>query len=140
MLFTLAAPLAGCATAALQSSHLGPPERIERMIKEHYADHAFEQRGRCTRPFIDAITKVDVIEDEGERWIAEIRYSYRDRLRDEDAGSSRKICRGFASRSFTIVPSQSGPTVAEMSGTECKGSIFSISRALGLEKRQRTCP
>ncbi|MGI9504139.1 MAG: hypothetical protein ACR2RE_13915, partial [Geminicoccaceae bacterium] len=114
-LLALAVPLAGCATAALQSSHLGPPERIEHAIKQHYADHAFEQRGRCTRPFIDAITKVDVIEDGGDKWVAEIRYRYRDRLRDEDTGSSRRICQGFASRTFTLVSGQSDRAVAEMS-------------------------
>jgi len=132
--------LAGCVTK-LESSHLGPSRAIKSSIEQFYRRHASEQLGRCSRPFIDAITKVDVIEDTPERWVADIRYKYQDRLRDEDTNSNRKICRGFASRIFTLEARGDDFVVAEMSGQACHGGVFfSLNRGLGLEKRKRTCP
>jgi len=124
----------------LESRYQGPPQLIKGSIEQFYRRHASEDGGRCTRPFIDAITKVDVIEDGPEQWVAEVRYHYRDRLRDEDPGSDRKTCRGFASRTFTLVPKGDDLVVANMSGRECRGTLFSLSGALGLEKHERTCP
>jgi hypothetical protein len=109
-------------------------------IKRFYARHASEEGGRCNRPYIDAITKVDVLEDTPEQWMAKIRYRYLDRLRDEDPDSDRKVCFGFASRIFTLVPVDSSVVVTDMSGTDCAGRLFSLNRALGLERRTRTCP
>ena len=137
--FSILAMLVGCA-AALESRYHGPSRLIKSSIEQFYRRHASEDGGRCTRPFIDAITKVNVIEDAPERWTAEIRYSYRDRLRDEDPGSDRKICRGFASRTFTLLPKEDDLVVADMSGRACRGELFSLSGALGLEKAERTCP
>jgi len=138
--------LTGC-VVALESRHQGPSSLIKGKVERFYRQHAVEQRGRCTRPFIDAITKVDVIdEDTPDRWVANIRYRYMDRLRDEDPGSDRKICRGFASRTFTLASqgtSTSGddePVVIDMSGTACRAGRFSLNNALGLEKGHRTCP
>ena len=129
----------GCAPV-LESRHQRPPQLIKGSIEQFYRRHASEEGGRCTRPIIDAITKVSVIEDTPERWVAEIRYSYRDRLRDEDPGSERKICRGFASRTFTLLPEGNELVVADMSGRACRGVLFSLSGVLGLEKGERTCP
>lgn len=137
--FSILAILSGCA-AELESRHQGPPQLIKNSIQQFYRRHASEDGGRCTRPFIDAITKVSVIEDTPERWVAEIRYRYKDRLRDEDPGSERKICRGFASRTFTLVPRGDDLFVADMSGRACRGVLFSLSGVLGLEKGERTCP
>lgn len=137
--FAILAMLSGCA-AALESRHLGPPQRIEASIEQFYRRHASEEGGRCTRPFIDAITKVDVIEDSPKRWVADVRYRYQDRLRDEDPGSDRKICRGFASRVFTLEPKGGDLVVTDMSGRACRGVLFSLSGILGLEKGERTCP
>jgi hypothetical protein len=131
--------LFGCAPV-LESHFHGPPQLIKGRIEQFYRRHASEEGGRCTRPVIDAITKVNVIEDVPERWVAEIRYSYRDRLRDEDPGSERKICRGFASRTFTLLPKGDDLVVADMSGRACRGLLFSLSGILGLEKGERTCP
>ena len=131
--------LTGC-IMTLDSTHQGPSSFLQSKVERFYRQHAAEQGGRCSRPFMDAITKVDVIEDTPERWVAEIRYRYKDRLRDEDAGSDRKICRGFASRTFTLASTDGESEVIEMSGTACRRGIFTLGGALGLEKRERTCP
>lgn len=137
---SIAAVLAGCTIPNLESTHFGPAQLLKSKIEQHYAQHAREEGGLCSRPHVSTITKVSVLEDTPERWVAEIRYSYRDRLRDEDPGSDRKICRGFASRTFTLAPVNGVPVVTEMSGTPCPGSLLSLNKALGLERRERTCP
>ncbi len=131
--------LAGCA-ATLESRHHGPPKLLKSNIQQFYARHAREEGGHRSCPFIDAITQVNVIEDTPERWVADVRYKYRDRLRDEDPGSERRICRGFAPRTFTLVPEGDRLVVADMSGRSCRGSHFSLNRAFGLKKGVRTCP
>ncbi len=131
--------LVSCAPS-LESTHFGPSKLVRKKIERYYAQHASEERGRCTRPYMDAVTRVGVIEDAPERLVVDIRYRYLDRLRDEDPGSDRKVCFGFASRTFTITPVGGNLAVTDMSGTECAGTAFSLNRALGLERRTRTCP
>lgn len=131
--------LSACAPQ-FESRYQGPPQLIKRSIEQYYRRHASEDGGRCTRPFIDAITKVSVIEDVPERWVAEVRYRYQDRLRDEDPGTDRKICRGFSSRTFILMPKDGDLVVADMSGQTCRGTLFSLGGVLGLEKGERTCP
>ncbi len=135
----MVALLAGCAPS-LESAHFGPSKLLRTKIERYYALHASEERGRCNRPYIDAMTKVDVIEDVPERLVVDVRYRYLDRLRDEDPSSDRKVCFGFASRTFTMMPNGGNIVVADMSGTDCVGTAFSLNRALGLERRTRTCP
>jgi hypothetical protein len=139
-LVSMVAFLVGCTVPNLESAHFDEPALLRSEIAQFYTQHAREEGGRCTRPYIDAITKVDVLEDMPERWVAEIRYRYLDRLRDEDPGSDRKICFGFASRTFILVPVDGILVVTEMSGTDCPVSLFSLNKALGLELRARTCP
>lgn len=121
--FSVIAMLFGCAPV-LESRYQGPAQLIKDNIEQFYRHHASEDGGRYTRPFIDAITMVNVIEDTPERRMAEIRYRYRDRLRDEDPGSQRKICQGFASRTYTLRPKGNELVVADMSGRACRGSPF----------------
>lgn len=136
----MAACLLGCAVPNLESAHFGEPNVLQSKITRFYAQHAREEGGRCTRPYIDAIAKVDVLEDTPEKWIAEIRYRYLDRLRDEDPGGDRKVCFGFASRTFVLAPVEGNLVVTSMSGTDCPISSLSLNRALGLERHTRTCP
>lgn len=136
---SMATLLAGCTHPGLQNAELGPPDLVKNKIERHYAKYASEERGFCSRPYIDTITKVDIRENTSERWVAEIRYHYLDRLRDEDTGSNRKICRGFASRTFTLASVNGDLAVVDMSGTGCAGSFFSLNRVLGLEKNERFC-
>lgn len=132
--------LAGCTTPNLESAFFGEKAQLRSKIMAFYARNAREERGRCNRPYIDNTTKVDVLEDTAERWVAEVRYRYLDRIRDEEPGSDRKACFGFASRTFTLAPVDGVVVVTEMSGTDCAGSLFSLNRALGLGRRTRTCP
>lgn len=137
---SIAAFLVGCTLPNLESAHFGEPALLRSKITRFYTQHAREEGGRCTRPYIDAITKVDVLEDTPEQWVAEIRYRYLDRLRDEEPGSDRKACFGFASRTFTLAPVGGNVVVTGMSGTDCAVSLLSLNKALGLEQRRRTCP
>ena len=132
--------LAGCTMPTLKSTFFGEPTLFESKIMRFYARYAREEGGSCNRPYIDAITKVDVLEDTAERWVAKVRYRYLDRVRDEDPGTDRKVCFGFASRTFSLAPIDGNVAVTEMSGTNCAGSLFSLNQALGLERRTRTCP
>lgn len=114
------AALAGCVSPSVESAQVGSGGAIETAIKRYYSSNASEDRGHCPRPYIDGITGVEVIEDTPERLVAEVRYFFRDRIRDqpgdEDDGSVR--CIGFSKRTFTVDRTEQGPKVVDMSGPQ----------------------
>ncbi|MEZ5936240.1 MAG: hypothetical protein R3F54_30930 [Alphaproteobacteria bacterium] len=99
-------------------------KRAEAAISSYYEDHASEDYGRCNRPYFDAITKVDVVEDTASRLVLDVRYKYWDRLRDDEDSSvrapgvdgSRKVCWGFESRQFTLEKTNGDLKVVDMTG------------------------
>lgn len=110
--------VAGCASASIESAQFGEGPAVETAIKRYYAGHASEQHGLCPRPYIDGITGVEIVEDSPERLVAEVRYFWRDRVRDPvgDDNEGSVPCTGFGKRTFTVTGSEDGPRVIEMSG------------------------
>ena len=95
-------------------------------VSSYYEAHASEDYARCNRPYFDAITRVDVVEDAPDRLVLDIRYKYQDRLCDDEDGdvllpgdieTSRKVCWGFESRQFTLEKADGGMQVVEMTVT-----------------------
>ena len=93
------------------------PSPLEAAIMRHYEAHASEQNGRCLNPFMDALIRVDVVEDTGTRLVVDARYAYRDRFMDSrDRGLGRE-CAGRGERRFTLVRNEDDSfDVVEMSG------------------------
>lgn len=118
--------LGACAgiTSPVPDTAFAPGKTAESVIAAYYEDHASEDYGRCNRPYFDAITKADVVEDTAGRLVLDVRYRYADRLRDDEdssvrvpgVGSSRKVCWGFESRQFTLEKTNSDLKVVEMTG------------------------
>lgn len=105
---------AGCATPA-QRAGLDPA--IETAIRGYYEAHATEyESGPCLAPYIDAITRAQVIADDGERLTVEVRYLFRDWRRNDGGERSRQRCFGYGDRQFSLARNASGVEVIEMSG------------------------
>lgn len=114
----VAALVAGCATSKLPSTSFAEPAALERAMKRYYEAHAEEQHGYCLNPYIDGLTQVQVIEDQPERLVVDVRYLYRDRFKDDSSqGGLGRECTGYAGRTFTLGKSQAGGVeVLEMTG------------------------
>ena len=115
---------AGLPTTSVPDTDFAAGNTVQAAIAAYYEDHATEyDAGPCYRPYFDAITKVDVVEQDADHLVLDMRYAYRDRLRDdEDTGSrilpgSRRVCWGFESRQFTLAKEDGGVEVVEMSGS-----------------------
>jgi hypothetical protein len=106
----LAALVAGCAASRLPSTDFAEPAALERAMKRYYEAHASEDHGQCLKPYIDGLTQVAVVDDQPERLVVDVRYFYRDRLKDDRGqdGFGRE-CTGYAGRRFDF---GKGPTGA----------------------------
>lgn len=112
---------------------------IKSRIKQYYQDHAGERDGLCRRPYMDVITRIDLVEDTATGLVVDLRYSFRDRIRDDDDGHGRG-CNGFESRRFTLKSVDGNVWVVAMSGAPCKGLLISLDRVFGLgDERHRLC-
>ena len=114
--------LAGCAFAPFQQTTFAPADEIQSAVSRYYEAHAVEDDQRCWRPYFDTVTKVSVLDEQADRLVLDVRYAYRDRLRDDQDSSnpilpgSRRVCWGFESRRFTLAKSEGRLRVIEMSG------------------------
>ena len=105
--------LAGC------SSPFGEQSELDHTIERYYEAHASERTGQCLAPYIDGITRTQVIEDSPERLVVEVRYLYRDRLKDNRSGmegNGLSICTGYDQRRFVLARSGDDLEVESMSG------------------------
>jgi hypothetical protein len=120
-MFALAS-CAGFSTTAVPDTSFASGAPVQAAISTYYRDHAVEyDTGPCYRPYFDAITKVDVIEQDADHLVLELRYSFRDRLRDDEDSnnippSSRRVCWGFESRQFTLSKETGVVRVTDMTG------------------------
>jgi hypothetical protein len=93
------------------------PSPVEAAIMRHYEAHASEQNRRCLNPFMDALIRVDVVEDTGTRLVVDARYAYRDRFMDRREGALGLECSGRGERRFTLARNEDGSLdVVGMSG------------------------
>jgi uncharacterized protein YceK len=112
-LLLLALLLAGC------SSVFGEQSPLDGTIKRYYEAHANERSGQCLAPYIDGITRTQVLEDTPERLVVEVRYLYRDRYKDNEAGmegNGQTGCVGYGERRFVLARSGDSLEVESMSG------------------------
>ncbi len=95
--------VAGCAASRLPSTSFAEPPALEQAMKRYYEAHASEQYGYCLKPYIDGLTQVSVVDSQPDRLVVDVRYFYRDRLKDDRGhdGFGRE-CTGYAGRSFTF--------------------------------------
>lgn len=135
--FLLLASCAGLSTTSVPDTNFAPGTPVQSAMSAYYKDHAVEYDvGPCYRPYFDAITKVDVIEDDAEHLVLDVRYAYRDRLRDDEDSnnvppSSRRVCWGFESRQFTLAKDDGGVDVIEMTGPTRGASSVNGNVTLG---------
>jgi hypothetical protein len=119
----LAAAAAGCTQMWLDSGawDLGGHRGLLLEIRNYYQYHATEEGGQCRAPILDGVTAADVRDTTDGLIEVDLRYAYRDFVRDGDdcdwlrCGVFRE-CTGYAARSFTLEPEGEGYTVIEMSG------------------------
>jgi hypothetical protein len=106
--------LAGCATTP-------PPDDVTTKITQYYAEHASEEGGRCAEPEIASVTKRKVLARSGEVTHLRVRYSYFDASAPGATDWTRvlqapRACTGVAERDFTLVSTDLGYKVMQMSG------------------------
>jgi hypothetical protein len=115
-LVLVAALVAACATR-LPSTNFAEPAALEQAMKRYYEAHASEQYGYCLKPYIDGLTQVTVVDSQPDRLVVDVRYFYRDRLKDDRGINGGRECTGYAGRSFTFGKGTTGVEVLEMTGT-----------------------
>lgn len=101
----LVAGLAGCVAG-------DPMTRQEmRAIEAYYDWHAAE--GPCNAPIMEGVTRSDIVSQNDDRTVKQVRYLYRDYIR---RSTRNRRCRGFGSRTFTLTYDEGRPRVIGMSG------------------------
>jgi hypothetical protein len=108
------ASLVGCTSMA-------PEDDLAAEIAQYYAEHASEEGGRCAAPKIASVTKRKMLASSGEVTHLRVRYSYFDPSVPGGADWTRVLqaereCTGVAERDFTLVSTDLGYKVIEMSG------------------------
>jgi hypothetical protein len=106
--------LSGCSTAP-------PPDDVTTKITQYYAEHASEEDGRCIAPEIASVTKRKVLGSSGQVTHVRVRYSYFDASAPGATDWTRvlqapRTCTGVAERDFTLVSTDLGYKVMQMSG------------------------
>jgi hypothetical protein len=106
--------LVGCTSMA-------PQDDLAAKIAQYYAEHASEEDGRCAAPEIAGVTRRKVLASSGEVTHLRVRYSYFDPSAPGGADWTRVLqaereCTGVAERDFTLVATDLGYKVIEMSG------------------------
>jgi hypothetical protein len=107
--------LVGCASMA-------PEDDLAAKIAQYYAEHASEEDGRCAAPEIASITRRKVLATSGEVTRLRVRYSYFDPTAPGGTDWIRVLqaereCAGVAERDFTLVSTNLGYKVVQMSGS-----------------------
>jgi hypothetical protein len=108
------ASLVGCTSMA-------PQDDLAAEVTRYYAAHASEEDGRCTSPEIASVTKRKVLGSSGEVTHLRVRYSYFDASAPGATDWTRvlqapRACTGVAEREFTLVATDLGYKVMQMSG------------------------
>jgi hypothetical protein len=109
---------AGCSTGRLPDTSFAAPAALERAMSRYYEAHATEQHGYCPTPYIDGLTQVQVVDNQPERLVVNVRYLYRDWQKNGNGASTDgNECTGYSGRSFTFGKDPAGGAkVLEMTG------------------------
>jgi hypothetical protein len=101
------------------SSVSGEQSGLDGSIERYYEAHASERAGQCLAPYIDGITRADVVEDDPARLVVDVSYLYRDRIKDQPRDNPADAligCVGYGTRRFVLARSDDMLTVEQMSG------------------------
>ena len=110
--------VAGCAASRMPETGFGEPQALERTVMGYYATHASEENRTCLSPYMYGLTHVDVVEEQPERLVVDVRYLYRDRNKDDRGDGLGRECSGYGERRFTLGQSAAGIEVLDMTGSQ----------------------
>lgn len=108
--------LAACAASRMPATGFAEPQALERALTRYYERHATEENRTCLSPYIEGLTKVEVVEQQQGRLVVDARYLYRDRFIDDSADGIGRECTGYGERRFVLAEGPAGVEVVEMSG------------------------
>ena len=96
---------------------------LQYRVISYYRDHASERHAACPNPELQSITSTQVVEDQPERVVMDIRYYWVDWSQATDVqGGSITTCRDWSERTFTFARSSDGTLqVVDMTGAEKRG-------------------
>lgn len=116
MLATTLLMLAACTTDGTPGSAWSLEGRpgLLRAIERYYQSVALENMGRCQHVLMDGVTRSEVVVDEPERMVLDVRYRYRSTSPSE----RRRGCGGFGERTFEIAIRGDDHEVVSMSGDQ----------------------
>jgi hypothetical protein len=108
--------VAGCAASRLPETGFGEPQVLERAVMRYYESHATEENRTCLSPYMEGLTQVDVVEEQPERLVVDVRYLYRDRNKDDRGDGLARECSDYSERRFTLGKGATGVEVLDMTG------------------------
>ena len=111
-----AALLAGCAMSRMPETGFGEPQALERAVMSYYESHATEENRTCLSPYMDALTHVEIVEEQPEHLVLDVRYLYRDRNKDDRGDGLGRECSDYGERRFTLRKDATGFQVLGMTG------------------------
>jgi hypothetical protein len=104
----------GCAGSRMPETGFGEPRALERAIMSHYERHATEENRTCLSPYMHGLTRVEVVEEQPDRLVIDVRYLYRDRNKDDRGDGLGRECSAYGKRRFTLRKDMQGLEVDEM--------------------------
>jgi hypothetical protein len=110
--------VAGCAASRMPETGFGEPQALERAVMRYYQTHASEENRTCLMPYMEGLTQVDVVEEQPERLVVDVRYLYRDRHKDDRGDGLARECSDYGERRFTLGKGAAGVEVLDMSGPQ----------------------
>lgn len=116
------APLAALAACGWRGPGLAGYPGLQWDVVGFYGGRAMEANARCPNPRITTITHAEVVEEDSERVVMELRYRWVDDTQTVDSGASggsKIVCQGWGERRFTFDRrSDGGLEVASMTGSQ----------------------
>jgi hypothetical protein len=110
--------VAGCAASRVPETGFGEPQVLERAVARYYERHATEENHICSNPYMYGLTQVDVVEEQPERLVVDVRYLYRDHNKDDRGDSLGRECSAYSERRFTLEKGAAGIEVLDMTGPQ----------------------
>jgi hypothetical protein len=112
----LAGLVAGCATS-LPKTGFAEPAALKPAMQAYFERHATEEYGYCSMPYIEGLTQVNVVTDQPDRLVLDVRYLYRDTIKRDRGDNRGHECTGYAGRRFTFGKTPAGNIeVVDMTG------------------------
>jgi hypothetical protein len=108
--------VAGCAGSRMPETGFGEPRALERAVMSYYERHATEENRTCLSPYMHGLTHVDVVEEQPDRLVVDVRYLYRDRNKDDRGEGLGRECSDYGERRFTLRQDATGFEVVGMTG------------------------